>query len=289
MYTLFLDTDCDITPEIAARYGAKLISYPYILDGKDIKPYVDFEKYDAHAFCQRMREGSLPTTYALSPEDYRAYFEPEFQKGNDVLYIHYSKNLSATFNSIRLLMEDLKEKYPERRLELIDTQSMTLGSLMLCELMGQMYKDGKSIDEIVEWSKENNQKWAMYFFADNLKFFGKSGRVSGFTAFMGGLIGIKPIIYMSPEGKMVSIDKAKGRKNALKKILDYVEKVQDHIQDWPIGIAHGDAMYLVDEFVPMLKERFGENLNIVIGDVNPTACAHCGPDTLGITFHAKHR
>ena len=289
MYTLFFDTDCDITPEIAERYGAKLISMPYEINGKEYLPYVSYKVYDAHELNEQMRKGALPSTSALSPEDYKRYFEPEFKEGKDILYVHFSAVMSATFNSLRLALEELKEKYPERRLEMIDTKGITLGSLSLCMSMGELYKEGKSIEEIKEWAKENVDKQAFYFFADNLKFFAKSGRVGGFAAFMGGLIGIKPIIYIGSDGKMTSIGKAKGRKNALQKILEYVIELEDHIKDYPVIIAHGDAMYLVDEFVPMLKKQFGEDLNVMVEDVNPTAVCHCGPDTLGITFHAKHR
>lgn len=289
MYTLFFDTDCDITPKIANQYGAKLISMPYEIDGKEYLPYVSYEKYDAHELNEKMRKGFLPSTSALSPEDYKRYFEPEFKEGRDILYVHFSAVMSATFNSLRLAMEDLKEKYPERKLEMIDTKGITLGSLSLCMSMGQLYKEGKSIEEIKEWANENVDKQAFYFFADNLKFFAKSGRVGGFAAFMGGIIGIKPIIYIGEDGKMTSIGKAKGRKNALQKILEYVIELEDHIKDYPVIIAHGDAMYLVDEFIPMLKKQFGDDLNVMVEDVNPTAVCHCGPDTLGITFHAKHR
>ena len=289
MYTLFFDTDCDITPAIAKQYGAKLISMPYEIGGKEYHPYVDYKVYDAHELNEQMRKGVLPSTSALSPEEYKAYFEPEFKAGRDVLYIHFSAVMSATFNSLRLAMEDLKVKYPNCRLEMIDTKGITLGSLSLCMSMGQLYKDGKSIEEIKEWAKENVDKQAFYFFADNLKFFAKSGRVGGFAAFMGGLIGIKPIIYIGSDGKMTSIGKAKGRKGALQKILEYVIELEDHIKDYPVIIAHGDAMYLVKEFIPMLRKQFGDDLNIMVEDVNPTAVCHCGPDTLGVTFHAKHR
>ena len=289
MYTLFFDTDCDITPAIAKEYGAKLISMPYEVNGKEYHPYVDYEVYDAHELNEQMRKGILPSTSALSPEDYKAYFEPEFKAGRDILYVHFSAVMSATFNSLRLAMEDLKAKYPERKLDMIDTKGITLGSLSLCMSMGQLYKEGKSVEEIKKWAKDNVDKQAFYFFADNLKFFAKSGRVGGFAAFMGGLIGIKPIIYIGEDGKMTSIGKAKGRKNALQKILEYVIALEDHIKDYPVIIAHGDAMYLVDEFIPMLKKQFGDDLNIMVEDVNPTAVCHCGPDTLGVTFHAKHR
>ena len=289
MYTLFFDTDCDVTPAVAKEFGAKLISMPYEVGGKEYRPYVDYDVYDAHALNEEMRKGVLPSTSALSPEEYKQYFEPEFKAGRDVLYIHFSAVMSATFNSLRLAMEDLKQKYPERRLEMIDTKGITLGSYALCKAMGQLYKDGKSIEEIQEWAKINVDKQAFYFFADNLKFFAKSGRVGGFAAFMGGLIGIKPIIYISSEGKMVSIGKAKGRKAALQKILDYVIELEEDIKSYPVVVAHGDAPQLVEEFCSMMHKQFGDDLNIEVIDINPTAGSHCGPDTLGVTFHAKHR
>lgn len=288
-YTLFFDSDCDITPAIAEEFGAKLISMPYEVDGKEIYPYVTEKEYDAKAFFNMLRSGKLPTTSALSPEDYRKYFEPEFKAGRDILYIHFSAAMSATFNSIRLLMEELKKEYPDRKLEMIDTKGITLGSYSLCKQMGKLYKEGKSIEEIKEWASINVDKTAFYFFADNLKFFAKSGRVSGFSAFMGGLIGIKPIIYISSEGKMVSIGKAKGRKNALAKILQYVIDLEEDIKSYPVVVAHGDAPELVKEFSDMMHKQFGDDLNIEVIDINPTAGSHCGPDTLGVTFHAKHR
>ena len=87
MYTLFTDTDTDITPEIAAKYGYKLISMPYTIEGKETYPYVDFDKFDYHAFYDRLRKGTIPTTSALSPVNYIDYFEPEFKKGLDILYV----------------------------------------------------------------------------------------------------------------------------------------------------------------------------------------------------------
>ena len=289
MYTLFFDTDCDITPEVAKHYGAKLISMPYAVNGEEIFPYVDFETFDAHAFMDSLRKGALPTTSALPPAVYVHYFEPELAKGNDVLYIHFSRAMSATFQNVDAAIQELKEKYPDRRVELIDTKGITLGSYSICKQLGDLYLEGKSIEEMRQLSTDIVNKTAFYFFADNLKFFARSGRVSGFSAFMGGMIGIKPIINIDDEGKMVSVNKAVGRKAALDKIMNYVIELEDDIKNYPVVIAHGDAMHLVESFSKMLKARFGEDLKIEVIDINPTAGSHCGPDTLGVTFHAKHR
>ena len=289
MYTLFFDTDCDITPEVANHYNAKLISMPYMVNGEEIFPYVDFEKFDAHEFMDMLRGGVLPTTSALPAESYRIHFEPELKKGNDILYIHFSRAMSASFANADETIKNLLEKYPGRRIELIDTKGITLGSYSICKQLGDLYLQGKSIDEIKAYADVIVDKTGFYFFADNLKFFARSGRVSGFSAFMGGMIGVKPIIRINSEGKMESIDKAIGRKKALGKILQYVIELEEDIKEYPVIVAHGDAMYLVDEFIKMLKDQFGEDLNVEVIDINPTAGSHCGPDTLGVTFHAKRR
>ena len=289
MYSLFTDTDTDITPEIAKKYGYHLISMPYFIDGKEIKPYVDFETFDYKAFYDLLRKGTLPVTNALSPQDYINYFEPEFKEGRDILYVHFSAAMSGTFNSMRLALEELYEKYPERKVYTIDTKGITLGSYSLCLSIGELYQQGKSIEEIQAWADENVDRTAFYFYADDLKFFGKSGRVSGFAAFMGNIIGLKPIIFIDTDGQMKTKDKCRGRKQTLKRLLEYVIELQDNIKEHRIVIAHTDAQDIADEFAAMMRAQFGEDLKIEFEVVNPTAGSHCGPDCIGVTFHAIHR
>ena len=289
MYTLFTDTDTDITPEIAKRYGYKLISMPYTIEGKETYPYVDFKEFDYHAFYDRLRKGTIPTTSALSPVNYIDYFEPEFKKGLDILYVHFSAAMSGTFNALRLALEELKEKYPDRTVHLLDTKGITLGSYNICLSIGELYKAGKSIEEIKAWAEEEVDKYAVYFYADDLKFFGKSGRVSGFAAFMGNIIGLKPIIFMDSDGVMKTKAKCRGRGQSLNKILDYVEELQEDMRNHRVIIAHADAEDIALELADLFRKRFGEDIKIEFDVVNPTAGSHCGPNTVGISFHAKHR
>lgn len=278
MYQLFFDSDCDVSLEIARKYNATLISMPYTIKGEEIAPYKDWEVFDYKAFNNALRAGDAdPTTMALNVQEYLMYFEPVLKEGRDILYIHFSRKMSATFNSCDAAIKQLLQKYPERRIQLIDTKAITICSLVACMRFGELYLQGKSIDEMLEASDDIINHSAGYFFADNLKFFARSGRVSGFSAFMGGMIGVKPIIYLSNEGTMVSIDRAVGRKKALEKIMDYVIKKEDHIKDYPVVIAHGDAMYLVEEFEKMLKAHFGDDIQYMVIPVNPTAGCHCGP------------
>ncbi|HCA22036.1 MAG TPA: hypothetical protein DEO87_06640 [Lachnospiraceae bacterium] len=289
MLVLFTDTDTDITPEEAAEYGYKLISMPYSIDGKTVYPYEDFDKFEPHAFYERLRTGVLPNTSAISMDKYINYFRPVFEDGNDILYVHFSRAMSATFGAMDQAVEYLKQHYPERKFYEIDTKGITIGSLNIIKEIGDLYKAGATIDEIIEWSKVEIDKFAVYFFADDLKFFKHSGRVSGIAGTMGTLLGIRPIIYMNEEGKMVSIGKEKGRSKAVERLVSYVEELGEDVKDHRIIVAHADAPYLAEELAELLKNRFGQDIRLEITNVNPTAGSHCGPNTVGVSFHAKHR
>lgn len=289
MYQLFTDTDTDITPEIAKECGYKLISMPYTFKGEDVYPYVDFEKFDYGTFYDTLRDGELPKTFALSPQAYVEYFEPTLKVGKDILYVHFSAAMSGTFNSMNLAWEQLKDKYPERKLYTVDTKGITICSYNIVREIGDMAKNGATVDEIIAWSEKEVDKFAVYFFADDLKFFARSGRVSGLSATMGGLLGIRPIITMNSDGVMKSIAKAKGRRGAMKAILEYVDSLQDDIKAHRVIIGHADAYDLALELKQKLKERYGDDLNTEIVVVNPTAGSHCGPNTVGVCFHAIHR
>ncbi len=289
MLVLFTDTDTDLTPEKAKEFGYHLISMPYSIDGKTTYPYEDFEHFDAHAFYDSLRSGILPKTSGISAERYKQYFEPHFKNGDDILYVHFSAAMTATFEAMNIAVKELLQEYPERKFYTIDTKAITILSLNIVEEIGDLYKAGKTIGEIMEWAEKEVDKFAVYFFADDLKFFKASGRVSGLAGTMGTLLGIRPIIHISEEGKMVNIGKEKGRAKALNRIISYVEELGEDLEKHRVIVAHTDAPEMVEEAVRILKEKFGDSLWIEIVDVNPTAGSHCGPSTVGICFHAKHR
>ena len=289
MLKLFTDTDTDITPAVAAEYGYSLISMPYSIDAKTVYPYVDFETFDSRAFYDQLRSGVLPTTSAISKERYLAYFEPEFAAGNDILYVHFSHAMTNTFEAMDQAVAELKTQYPERRFEQIDTKGITTISYAIVRAVGDLMKEGKTLDEVLAWAQTEVDRYAMYFFADDLKFFRRSGRVSGLAATMGTLIGIRPIIYMSPEGKMVSCGKEKGRLKAMEHLVGKVAELGDEIKAHRFYVGHTDAPEIAEEVGRMLKERFGEDLNIEYVVCNPTAGSHAGPNGVGVCFHAKQR
>ncbi len=289
MLVLFTDTDTDITPAEAKEFGYRLISMPYSIDGDTVYPYEDFEEFDAHAFYDMLRGGVLPNTSAISAQRYKDYFEPVFKAGDDILYVHFSRNMTATFDNMDIAVKELQEQYPDRKFYEIDTMGITICSLMAVKEIGDMYKAGKSVEEMLEWSKTEINKIACYFFADDLKFFRHSGRVSGLAGTMGTLLGIRPIIYMNEDGKMVSVGKEKGRVKAMERLINYVDELGEDVKSHRVIIGNTDSREIALEIERMLKKKYGADLRTEICDVNPTAGSHCGPNAVGVCFHAKRR
>ena len=289
MLKIFTDTDTDLTLEEAKKYGFKMISMPYIVGDTEVKPYVDFENFDYKTFYGMLRNGTLPTTSAISTEEYIKYFEPEFASGNDILYVHFSRAMTVTFNNMDKAIEILKVKYPDRKFYEVDTLGITINSLIIVKAIGDMYLEGKTAEEITEWAEKEVSHYATYFFADDLKFFKRSGRVSNLAAIMGGMIGLKPIICMGEDGKMTNISKAIGRNNAINKLVSYVTELGLDVEKYRVIVGHADSLDLAKELANKLQEVYDNKLNIEFAVVNPTAGSHCGPDTVGVSFHAIRR
>lgn len=296
MLTLFADTDCDITPAVAKKYGCKLISMPFAIDGREIRPYEDNaefgndpSEFDIHAFYNKLREGTLPTTSALTEQAYDNYFRPEFEAGNDILYVHFSAEMSCTFDVMEKALDRLRADFPERKFYSIDTKGIAIMGYIIISEVGKMLSCGVSVEEVLAWAEREVDHYAMYFFADDLKFFKRSGRVSGISATMGTLLGIRPIIYMSPEGKMISIGKERGRERAMEKLISYARELGDDVASHKVIVGHTDAPEFANELADMMRAEFGDALDIEIVPTNPTAGSHCGPNGAGICFHALHR
>ena len=289
MIKLFADTNSDLTPEIAKEYGSSLISMPFNVNNLEVYPYIDFEKFEYNEFYDMLRSGVIPSTCAISPEKYIEYFEPVFANGDDALYVHFSSAMSGTFNALEIALDELKGKYPERSCYLVDTMGISINSLAIVKEIGQMNIDGKSIEEILNWASAEVKHFATYFFANDLRFFKRSGRISNFSSIMGTIVGVKPIIYMDENGSMTNVSKARGKMGALRKILEYVDSLQLDIDKHKVIIAHSDALELAEKLAEMLQEKYNNKLDIEYSVVNPTIGSHCGPDCVGVCFHAIHK
>lgn len=288
MFRLFSDSDCDITPEVAEKYGYFILPMPFEIEGDVVYPYRDFRTFDFHAFAEKLRSGAMPTTSALNTVEYVGFFEPVFAAGEDILYIHFSSSMSGTFKHMDAAVEELLKKYPERKFYTVDTLAISICALNILIEAGEMKLKGASAQEIIDWCEKEKQHFATYFYADDLSFFRRSGRVNGLTALMGNILGLKPIITMSAEGKLESIGTERGRGRSLKRLMSYMEAIGDGIEDHKVLIAHCDSPEAAEELKTLILEKYPK-AEVIPVQTNPTVVCHAGPDTVGVCFHAKSR
>ena len=285
-FVIFTDSACDISADILASWGVKCIKMSYRFDGDD-KNYYDGEM-DITQFYNRMREGGVAKTAAINPHTFTEAFEPVLKEGQDILYLGFSGALSTTFNSSKITAMELIESYPQRTIHTIDTLCASAGQGLLVYLAAQKQKEGATLGEIADFVESIMPNLCHWFSVDDLVYLKRGGRVSSAVAFVGGLLGIKPILHVDDNGALTSVSKARGRKAALKAIADIFGDLADKSKSYPVFISHGDCIDDVKELENTLFERYGVKFD-VITDIGAVIGAHAGPGTIALFFIGKNR
>ena len=287
MYQLFCDSNCELWHTTVKELGINVIRMPYILDDEEY--FYDMgENTDFKHFFNRMREGSVPKTAALNEFAYTEYFEPILARGEDIYYITFSHQMSATFNSMKKVIEELKVKYPEREIRFKDSKLISLGSGFVTYYGALKYNEGATMDELDAYLDELIEHTAIYFVVDDLTYLYRGGRVSGVSKVVGNLLGIKPILHFNEEGKILNIAKAKGFKKALSELANYMKTKGTELDKYKIFVLEADCKDQAENFAESLKNQFGE-LDITIQTVGPVIGAHGGPGTIGLVFHSNEK
>lgn len=287
MYQLFCDSNCELWHTTVKELGLNVIRMPYIVDGEEY--FYDMgEATDFKGFFDKMRGGSVPKTAALNEYAYTEYFEPILARGEDIYYITFSHAMSGTFNAMKNVIAQLKEKYPEREIRFKDSKLISMGSGFVTYYGALKYKEGATMDEMDAYLDELIDHTATYFMVNDLTYLHRGGRVSGLSKVFGNLLGIKPILHFNDEGKIVNISKAKGSRKAMSALVDYVATKGSELDKYKIFVVHADCEEEANTFVNALKAKFGD-LDVTLQPVGPVIGAHCGPGTIGLVFHSKEK
>ncbi|MBQ8308336.1 MAG: DegV family protein [Clostridia bacterium] len=287
MYQLFCDSNCELWHTTVKELGLNVIRMPYILDGEEF--FYDMgENTDFKGFFDRMRAGSTPKTAALNEYAYTEYFEPVLARGEDIYYITFSHQMSGTFNAMKNVIAKLKEKYPEREIRFKDSKLISLGSGFVTYYGALKYKNGATMDELDAYLDELIEHTATYFVVDDLTYLYRGGRVSGVSRVFGNLLGIKPVLYFNEEGKILNINKVKGKKKALATLLGYMKEKGSDLDKYKVYVLQADCEDEASDFVKKIRAEFGY-LDIVVQPIGPVIGAHCGPGTVGLIFHSKEK
>ena len=281
-YVITTDNNSDLPEEYLKDHGVGCMYLSYSMDGKN---YTHGNFLPEHEFYEAMRNGSMPTTAQVNPENAKALLEPYLKEGKDILHIAFSSGLSGTYNSSRIAAEELMEEYPDRKIIVVDSLSASLGQGLLVWLAQQKKELGQTLEDVADWVEKNKLKMVHLFTVDDLNHLYRGGRVSRTTAIVGSMLNIKPVLHVDNEGKLTAIGKVRGRKKALQELVKLMdEKIGSFGADCDtIFISHGDCEQDAQYVAAKVKEKYNIK-NIIINQVSATIGAHSGPGTMALFF-----
>jgi len=234
-----------------------------------------FREIPVRDFYQRLREGAMPTTNAANLGEYIELYEPALQAGKDVLNLVFSSGLSMTYNAAVMAAQEMAEKYPDRKIYVVDTMAASLGEGILVRGAAEMRAAGKSIDEVRDWAEETKLKVYHLFTVNDLGHLKRGGRISAAQAVVGGMLGVKPILRVNETGHLVALDKVRGRQAALLKLVSLLGEKGVDIANQTVYISHGDCEDEAIWIGEQLKEKLGVK-DVVINFLGPVIGSHTG-------------
>jgi DegV family protein with EDD domain len=287
-YVFMTDSDSDLPYQFVDRYDLKMVYMPYVVDG--VEYFDDLGRNGKQAeYFQNMRDGKVPVTSLLPTHAYLEYFEPVLKEGKDILFIAFSSKLSSTIQNIYTAREELKARYPERRILVVDTLSISAPMTLLLHRAYKLYEEGKSMEEIADWVEKNKLRAQAWLTVDDLKYLKRGGRISAIAATMGTMLDLKPIINLNREGGLVAVDKIRGRKAALRFLADKTAENIEEPEGQTVVILHADAKEDADRLEAILRERIPKLSGVEKNFVGPVIGAHCGPGTVAVCFFGRER
>jgi len=249
-YVIFTDSCCDVSPALLQQWGVPYANMTFCFEG-DSKEYTDTDISNKD-FYERMRQGASAKTAAINADTFAKAFAPILQEGKDILYVAFSSGLSTTVNSAHMAVDELKERYPERRIVIVDTLAASAGGGLMVYMAVAKHREGASLDENAAYIRSLVPNHCIWFTVDDLEYLKRGGRVSPLVAFAGGLLGIKPILQMDSEGHLIKVGTARGRKKAIEALAAKYAELSFEEKNTPIFISHADCREEAQQLADML-------------------------------------
>lgn len=290
-YILSCCSTADMSKEYFMKRDIHYICFHYELDGV---PYMDDlgDSMDINEFYQRMQEGADTKTSTINAEEFMEYFEPFLKEGKDILHLTLSSGITSVLNSAMIAKEELEEKYPERKIFIVDSLAASSGYGLLMDKLADLKDEGKSITEVRDYAIANRLKLNHWFFSSDLTFYVKGGRVSKTAGFVGGVLNICPLLNVDFEGKLIPRQKIRTKKKAIIEIVKKMEQLAEDGFDYSgkcfisNSACYEDAKAVAD----LIEERF-PNLDgpVQIENIGTTIGSHTGPGTVALFFWGAQR
>ncbi|MBA4698599.1 MAG: DegV family protein [Ruminococcus sp.] len=285
-YIISCCSTADLTAEHFEKSNIAYICFHYELDGKeyndDLGQSVSFSD-----FYEAMKAGAETKTSQVNAEEFEHYFEDFLKQGKDILHVCLSSGLSGVINSANIAKETLEEKYPERKIYIVDSLGASSGYGLIMNKLSELRDKGLGIEEVHEWAEQHKLEMHHWFFSTDLSFYVKGGRISKTSGFVGGMLGICPLLNMDQEGHLIPRKKVRSKNKVIHAIVDCME------QHAVGGLEYSEKCYISQagcyedaSKVAFLVEARFPNLrgHVEINDVGTTIGSHTGPGTVALFF-----
>ncbi len=284
-YKIITDSACDLPKEMIAELDVQTVPLTVLLRGESREDSVDEGISEVYG---SLRAGEVATTSAINPDGWAQKMEPVLEAGQDLLVIAFSSGLSTTYQSAVIAAKELQEKYPQRKILVVDSLSASLGQGLLVWYACKKKDEGLSLEELAAWVESNRFHLCHWFTVDDLMYLKRGGRVSAATALVGTMLKIKPVLHMDDEGHLINMSKARGRKAAIEALAQKAIELGKDYDNSTMFICHGDCLEDAQYLEKLVKEKCGVK-NVVIGYTGIVIGSHSGPGTLALFFLGEKR
>ena len=287
MYWIVTDSTIDMPKRyVDSQEHFRVLNMSYTMDGVSYVP--DGTDENSREIYRQLRAGKNIVTAQVNSESWREAFEEILAGGNDLLVIAFSSGLSGTCQAAFAAAEEAREKYPDRKLEVIDSLCASAGEGLLVDYALRNRDKGMSLEENAAWVRENVQNIIHWFTVDDLMFLMRGGRVGAVSAYIGSLVKIKPILHVNEEGKLIPREKVQGRRKSIRALADKVKQNIVHPEGQLVLISHGDCEAEAQSLADMIKAELPV-AEVRLSYIGPIVGAHSGPGTLAVFFMGKGR
>ncbi len=281
-FRIFVESSADLSPSLRDEYKIDLVPMQFSKDGETY----NCEETPIFEFYQMMRDGAHMTTSAANISDYAEIFEPVLKAGEDILVVAFSSGLSSSCNNAMLAAEELQANYPDRKIIVVDSLCASMGHGLIACLTAQKRNEGATIEEAAEFCRETIPHLCHSYTVDTLKYLHRGGRVSTTVAIAGAVLGIKPIMFMNDEGKLIACGKVRGRNASLEDLANKLKTYAIEPEKQTVFISHGDCIKDAKVLAEMVKPYVKD---VVIGGIGPLIGSHSGPGTIALFYVGSHR
>lgn len=285
-YQIITDSACDLPLDVLRELN--VVTVPLIVNFRGEARDDTVEDSQVKELYDAMRGGEMASTSAVNPEGWRSVMEPVLADGKDALVLAFSSGLSTTYQSAVIAADELREQYPQQKIQVVDTCAAALGQGLLVWHTCKMRDTGLSLEELAAWVENARDHTCHWFTVDDLVYLKRGGRVSAATAVLGTVLNIKPVLHVDNEGHLISMVKARGRKAAINTLVSKMGELQGDWDNSTVFICHADAMEDAEKLAALVKEKYGVK-DAFIGNLGAVIGSHAGPGTLALFFMGSQK